>query len=331
MLRLLVPVLLTASLFSTQVFADPPEAKRKPEQIVLISFDGAHDLEQWRRSRALAQKAGARFTYFLSCVFLLSRETKAVYQPPQMRAGRSNVGFAQTRAEVEQRLDQIRLAVSEGNELASHACGHFDGANWTADEWTQEFTSFSTILRDAYTINGIAPEPDDWQKIASSITGVRAPYLSTGPALFKAIGSAGLSYDASGVSRGPALPDLNGTLARFALPQIKEGPRGRPVIAMDYNLYVRHSGGKEAPARSAEFEERTYAAFKAAFDDEYRGARIPLQLGFHFVLMNDGAYWRALERFAEEVCGKPDVACITYRDYLARAGFKLKRTPDSQG
>jgi hypothetical protein len=100
---------------------------------------------------------------------------------------------------------------------------------------------------------------------------------------------------------------------------------------MDYNLYVRHSGGKENAAHSAAFEQRTYEAFRAAFDREYVGARTPLQLGFHFVLMNDGAYWRALDRFAEDVCTKPDVACISYRDYLARAGFAHKRAPDSQG
>ena len=47
--------------------------------------------------------------------------------------------------------------------------------------------------------------------------------------------------------------------------------------------------------------------------------RVPLQLGFHFTLMNDGAYWRALERFAGEVCVKPDVVCTSYGDYLARA------------
>ncbi len=44
--------------------------------------------------------------------------------------------------------------------------------------------------------------------------------------------------------------------------------------------------------------------------------RIPLQLGFHFTLMNDGAYWKALERFAEEVCVKADVVCTSYGDYL---------------
>ena len=34
--------------------------------------------------------------------------------------------------------------------------------------------------------------------------------------------------------------------------------------------------------------------------------------------MNGGAYWRALERFAGDVCQKPGVACVSYRDYLAR-------------
>ncbi len=87
---------------------------------------------------------------------------------------------------------------------------------------------------------------------------------------------------------------------------------------MDYNLFVRHSGGFERPSQAKEFEERTYEAFRAAFDRQYGGQRIPLELGFHFTLMNDGTYWNALERFAEEVCVKADVECISYRDYLAR-------------
>ncbi|AIJ55156.1 hypothetical protein C086_00360 [Brucella abortus F6/05-3] len=85
---------------------------------------------------------------------------------------------------------------------------------------------------------------------------------------------------------------------------------------MDYNLYVRHSKAVEAPQKAAEFEARAYKAFRAAFDKQYAGKRIPLQLGFHFVLMNDGAYWRALERLVSEVCTKPDVKCTTYGAYL---------------
>ncbi|MGB3646806.1 MAG: polysaccharide deacetylase, partial [Mesorhizobium sp.] len=107
-------------------------------------------------------------------------------------------------------------------------------------------------------------------------------------------------------------------ITRFALPLVPEGPKGKPVIAMDYNLYARHSGAKEQLADAKAFEDRAYAAFRAAFDAQYAGKRIPLEVGFHFTLMNGGAYWNALERFAGEVCVKADVDCISYRDYVAR-------------
>jgi hypothetical protein len=32
--------------------------------------------------------------------------------------------------------------------------------------------------------------------------------------------------------------------------------------------------------------------------------------------MNGGAYWRALDRFLTETCGKPDVACVSYAQAL---------------
>ena len=44
----------------------------KPKQLVIISFDGAHDNALWDRSRQLAKKTGARFTYFLSCTYLVN-------------------------------------------------------------------------------------------------------------------------------------------------------------------------------------------------------------------------------------------------------------------
>ena len=120
-----------------------------------------------------------------------------------------------------------------------------------------------------------------------------------------------------------------GGVSRLALPQIPEGPASRPVIAMDYNMFVRHSGGFERVDKDAVFENRAFDAFENAFNAEYQGKRTPLQLGFHFTLMNGGAYWRALERFADEVCVKPDVACVSYADYVARHGA-LARTAAAQ-
>jgi peptidoglycan/xylan/chitin deacetylase (PgdA/CDA1 family) len=275
----------------------------KAPQYVIISFDGAHDIAQWQRSRALAARTGARFTYFLSCVFLLSKDTRGEYKAPGSRAGRSQVGFAETKAEVVARLGELRLAVAEGHEIASHACGHFDGKAWSKADWLKEFSAFKRIMAEAYTINGIEGEPADWRNFAeTAVSGFRAPYLSTSRALYEALATAGFRYDASAVSRGPVEPRAEGGVERFALPQIPEGPKARRVIAMDYNLFVRHSGGKEQPDEAAAFQARSYEAFKAAFDAQHQGSRAPLQLGFHFTLMNDGAVWNALDRFADEVC-----------------------------
>jgi peptidoglycan/xylan/chitin deacetylase (PgdA/CDA1 family) len=302
-----------------QASVRPLVTEPKQQQFVIISFDGAHDIAQWQRSRTLAARTGARFTYFLSCVFLLTRDTRREYQGPGMQPGKSNVGFAQSKKEVADRLEEIRLAASEGNEIASHGCGHFDGGKWTRDDWLEEFASFRHIIRDAYTINSIANEPAGWRAfVDTSVTGFRAPYLSTGKSLYDALKIAGFTYDASGVSRGPTEPVLSDGVEQFSLPMIPEGPKQHRVIAMDYNLFVRHSDGVERLDEGAAFQERAYQAFLAAFEAQYEGKRIPLQLGFHFTLMNDGAYWKALERFAEEVCIKPGVTCTSYSDYLAR-------------
>ncbi|TIM43806.1 MAG: polysaccharide deacetylase [Mesorhizobium sp.] len=300
--------------------ADPPAAPAptKPKQVVIISFDSARDIPQWKRSRALAARTGAHFTYFVSCVFLLSPKTRKEYTAPGKTAGKSNIGFAASKQEVADRLEQINLAASEGHDIGSHGCGHFDGKDWSKADWLSEFGSFSHILESAYSINGIAPEPAGWREIARKAFGFRAPYLSANKALYEALPKAGYLFDASGVSRGPVWPMTANGITRFSLPQIPEGPRSRPVIAMDYNLYVRHSGGFERPSKAGEFADRTYDAFRAAFDAQYQGKRIPLELGFHFTLMNDGAYWNALERFAGEVCTRPDVECISYRDYVSR-------------
>ncbi len=302
-------------------FALPVSATPRPPQYVVVSFDGANDIPQWERSRKLARETGARFTYFLSCVYLLSTDKRDLYHGPKARPGRSNVGFAASRGDVAGRLRQIWAARLEGHEIASHGCGHFDGKDWSIADWRAEFDAFSGILRDAWTINGIPFEPTSWRQFAASeVIGFRAPYLSSSDALDRALADGGFRYDASSVSRGPAEPDEKSGVVRFSLPLIPEGPQARPVIAMDYNLFVRHSGGLERPSEAAAFEERALQAFNAAFEEQYEGKRIPLQLGFHFTLMNDAAYWRALERFARETCSRVDVRCITYRE-LAEVAF----------
>ncbi|MEO4043511.1 polysaccharide deacetylase [Hoeflea sp. CAU 1731] len=291
-----------------------PHSGDDPKQLVIISFDGAHDNALWDKSRAIAKKSGAHFTYFLSCTFLMTRDDGRSYHPPRQRAGKSNVGFASSHEDVRLRLGHIWKARKEGHEIASHGCGHFDGKDWSERDWNQEFAAFSQALRDAWARNGDGEsEPEGWREFASEeIKGFRAPYLSTNGGLYSALNANGFAYDASGVSRGPVMPGRNGAVTTFDLPLIPEGPGNRRIIAMDYNLFVRHSGGFENAKNTEQFEARSYAAFRRAFDEQYNGERRPLQIGFHFVEMNGGAYWRAMERLATETCALPDVACVTY-------------------
>ncbi|WP_370340498.1 polysaccharide deacetylase [Shinella oryzae] len=290
----------------------------KRKQLVIVSFDGAHDNALWEKSRAMAKRTGAHFTYFLSCTFLFPREDRATYQAPHEKRGRSNVGFSPDREDTLLRLSEIWMAKEEGHDIGSHACGHFDGGKWSEKDWTAEFTFFADALKNGWR-NAGAPErePADWQRfVKEDIKGFRAPYLSAGPGLVKALEAKGFTYDASLVTKGPAMPVTSGDIARFGLPLIPEGTSQRPVIAMDYNLYVRHSKGKENPDKGAAFEDSTLKAYRDAFNRQYDGARVPLQLGFHFVEMNAGAYWRALDRFLTETCSKPDVACVSYAQAL---------------
>nr|WP_316655326.1 polysaccharide deacetylase [uncultured Gellertiella sp.] len=297
-------------------------AAQKPEQLVIVSFDGAHDNALWVRSLDMAARVHAHVTYFFSCTYLMTKGSPIAqaYKAPGHRPGTSATGFAQSIPEIAERVGHIWQAHLAGHDIASHACGHFDGASWSEAEWQHEFQAFTATLRDGWKTGGIAgQEPKGWADfVTHGITGFRAPYLSTGPALQAAIREHGFRYDASLITRGPALPDITRGLVRFGLPLIPEGPKQKPVIAMDYNLYVRHSGAKEDLAQAATYEARSLAAYRAAFARQYDGNRLPLQLGFHFVAMNGGVYWRALDTFLAETCQKPGVACVSYAEALDR-------------
>ncbi len=293
------------------------EEANRPRQLLLVSFDGGGDNGLWQRSRDFARKTDIRFTYFLSCSLVIAREDATAYKGPHHKAGRSNIGFAQTREEARTRLSHVWQAHREGHEIASHTCGHFDGADWSVSDWKNEMQSFRAILSGAWATNdAAAEEPEGWNGFVAGIDGFRAPYLSAPDSLFEAARAEGFVYDASTVTKGPLMPKERKGVLAFGPPLIPEGPKSRPIIAMDYNLFIRHSAGVENPSRSAEFEERAYVAFRTAFDRQYEGDRIPLQIGLHFVEMNGGAYWRAMERLVTEVCGQPDVGCVTYREAI---------------
>lgn len=319
--------LATSMAASAPAGAGEAQPSARPEQLVIISFDGAHDNRLWERSLALGDRTGARFTYFLSCTFLMTKADAKTYRAPGQSAGRSNVGFAPDRTDVSARLGHVWSAYQSGHEIGSHACGHFNGEQWSKADWLKEFASFDDALKSAWTANGLAAAaPSGWGDFAAhAVRGFRAPYLATSDGLYAALAEDGFAYDASGVSRSPAEPDISHKVARFSLPLIPEGPGDRLIIGMDYNLFARHSDAKETPDTSGAFEARALKAFRTAFEKQYQGVRIPLQLGFHFVEMNGGAYWRALEQFTSETCSKPDVACVSFAEALRRLNARAAR------
>ncbi|RWX78699.1 polysaccharide deacetylase [Neorhizobium lilium] len=326
------PSSLLALVMAACMFAAGARAEEKPKQLVMISFDGAGPNALWQRSRDIAKRNNAHFSYFLSCTLLIDRANAKIYQGPHQKPGKSNIGFAQTAEEARGRLQHIWQAHLEGHDISSHTCGHFDGKDWAASDWTAEFHTFREVLGNAWTRLGVAAqEPQGWQDfVQNGIRGFRAPYFSTSAGMVEAEKSAGIAYDASLVTKGPAMPQQENSLLRFGLPLIPEGPSAKPIIAMDYNLFVRHSKGVNDPAHAADYEERAYSAFKAAFDKQYDGERIPLQIGLHFVEMNDGAYWRAMERLVTDVCSRADVACVSYSEAIRMLKEREKR-PETSG
>lgn len=291
----------------------------RPKQILMISFDGAGPNPLWQKSHDIARANDAHFTYFFSCAFLIPRADAKTYTGPHQKPGKSNVGFGKDQAEVRERLGHIWQAHLDGDEIASHTCGHFNGKDWTAEDWLTEMHTFRHVVANAWTSVGAgAEEPKGWQDfVKNDIRGFRAPYFSVSAGLLQAEHEAGFVFDASGVENSPVWPKETDGVLRFGLPLIPEGPGQRPIIAMDYNLFFRHSHAVETPDQTKQFEDRAYSAFKAAFDKQYDGDRLPVQIGLHFVEMNGGAYWRAMEHLVGDVCHRQDVACVTYSEAIA--------------
>ncbi len=312
-----VAVLFVSMVWSFGAGALPPHAERDPVQYIAISFDGSRSLEIWEATRAFARKADIKFTYFLSCTYFLHRENRKLYKAPGHSAGRSGIGFAPSADNIKARLDQLNLALAEGHELGSHACGHYDGRPWSEAQWRQEFDSFTSILKNAYANNGLAGEPEDWaETVDAEIRGFRAPFLARSAAMDKVMAKLGFRYDASRIGHWDApVQRRDDGVWNFNLAVIPEGRSSKPVVtSMDYNFYVRHSHARPRPDRAAEFRDRMYNSYMTYFAKSYYGNRTPLHIGHHFSRWNGGAYWQALKDFANAVCGYEDVRCVTYRE-----------------
>ena len=64
------------------------------------------------------------------------------------------------------------------------------------------------------------------------------------------------------------------------------------------------------------YYDQVLTSYREYFKKSYEGNRAPLFIGHHFSLWNDGVYWEALKSFAREICSKPDVKFVSYKEVM---------------
>jgi len=294
----------------------------RPPQFVVFAFDGSKTINFWQDTRDFTlamrnENVEVPFTYFLSGVVFLKDSQKRLYVGPKHTAGQSDISFGGPQAELISRIDQINAAIKEGHEMGSHANGHFDGqvGRWTESDWMLEFKLFNWLIADVIKNNALPntvpplnlnPEKD--------VVGFRAPYLGVNTGLWATLKNYKYSYDTSRVAEANYWPKKLNNVWNFPLAMLKIVDTNKKTLSMDYNFYVADSGAKPDAANSEVYRSRMKRTYLNYFNSNYRGNRAPLHIGHHFSRWNGGAYHNALKDFAKEVCGKPEVRCVTYKE-----------------
>ncbi len=308
----------------------PPAKLARPAQYVMVGFDGGLNVEQWQKMRDFASsmkkaKKPLNFTYFVSGVYFLSDNNRHMYIPPKHSVGYSMIGFAEDKAQfIANRVDEMNAAIKDGQEVASHANGHFDAEadKWTLDDWNSEFKQYDDLLFGAFFNNKAQPNPTNkyphgYAFDKKEIVGFRAPYLGVTPDLFTALKTFGYTYDVSTTGETTDWPKKDPVTGiwKFAVPMIPVAGTGKKIVNMDYNFYFAQSKAADDLANREAYRKQMVDSYLNYFNGNYYGHRAPVYIGHHFALYNGGAYWDALQDFTKAVCGLPEVKCINYKQY----------------
>jgi hypothetical protein len=313
------------------------EGNCRPPQFVHMAFDGCQPVSMWWKTRSFAKEYGVDFTYFVSGVYLLTKNDRddfssLNYVSPTLGAGKSRIGFAESKKDITDRYRHMALAHRDGHEIASHGMGHFYGGapnrwteknegsarpqDWNVEEWKSELSQTKKFLTRGYfllpdILKGLGlPEPSQvGQSILAGIIGFRAPQLSVNDSLRPALRESGHKYDTSMQSGSRVWPskDKNG-IWNFPLALIPvQGVKGN-VTAMDYNMEA-----KKISAQTA------IDAYVAHFMKSYKSNRAPVHFGHHFTayggkIKGDPKYWYVLKEVTKRICHLPEVRCTSFRN-----------------
>ncbi len=300
-------------------------ASGKKPQFVLLAFDGSRSLDMWQKTLDFSQGMSTQgkpvhFTYFLSGVYFLDYHKASHYVAPDGKPGHSLIGFADSNLDVEKRVAFVNRAISEGHEIGSHLNGHFDGSSWTSQQGEPEVNSFNTLIFSIPHNNDVSAEDAAKYTINLSpkqMVGFRAPDLGRNQAMYDVLKKHGYTYDTSGVGKSDAWPArLSSGIWEFPLAQINYASSTKKILSMDYNFYFKQSNAKDIAVKGTplwdSFYSDTYNSYINYFNGNYQGDRAPVYIGSHFSEWNDGVYWEAMRDFAAQVCGQPEVYCVTF-------------------
>jgi hypothetical protein len=306
-------------------------------QFVVMAFDGSYSLDMWQQTLDFAklmqdQNHPVHFTYFLSGVYFLNYRKAVRYEPPTKAPGTSLIGFGASNLDVEERVKYVNRAIAEGHEIGSHANGHFDGADWTYGEWEQELTQFNNLVFHIVGNNDVSSKDAGRYTVnlnPGELVGFRAPSLARNDKMYTALLANGYKYDTSATGKATEWPQkLNNGLWEFPVASIQYSNTSSFLLAMDYNFYFKQSGGKDVTKKGEgqwqQFYQDTYTSYINYFQKNYTGNRAPVYIGSHFSEWNDGVYWDAMRDFGADVCIKPEVYCVTFKDLMGYLNSKPK-------
>lgn len=352
--KFLVNGLVTLSLLTQHsAWANTQNKTERPPQYVIFAFDGSYTNEVWQYSRDFTKKQAnknidTRFSFFINPVYLVTPENKSIYKAPGKYRG-SAIGWGDDKQDVAARIDQMNEAFLEGHEIGNHAVGHHDGSQWSEAEWDSELRQFNYIMDNVFSINGISRTANgatglkfDFRR---DIIGFRAPQLGHSQGMWPALKKVGIKYDTSRSNTETYWPRKINGLWNYPLAMIQEPGGARKWISMDYNFCYRDSAriraevpgimsysamdpmlnvvkGNNDPncLRSIPADQKRKVKsnmtnlYNSYFNKNYYGNRAPLHIGHHFSQWMSGAYFEAFFEFAKDVCSKPEVKCVTYKE-----------------
>ncbi len=295
-------------------------------QFVLLSFDGSKSIEMWRETVDFAESMNANgaplhFTYFINSAYFLAFENRGKYLPLYGKPGDSMIGFAESIQSINERVKGLNRAVELGHEIGSHTAGHWDGKNWSVNDWCKEHNLFIDLLFNFENNNSQFKFSEPIKLRKNQIRGFRAPELSKNNNMYEALSKDGFSYDSSEVAIRDAWPyrDSN-RIWHVPISTIYFPLMQKNIIAVDYSVWINQTAGKNVLWKNTpEWQiqlDGMVSGYLSHFNQNYFSNRAPMVIDNHFSNWNDGLYWEATKEFAKKVCGMPHVRCSTFSDLV---------------